>query len=88
MNPFLVFTLGNRVWLRANETEIKSILPQEWTDFRNVDHHLLGFKLKAIDIPWRNTKELGLIMYFFQRSGLMEVRNTYEVRANPKPVFN
>lgn len=79
-------TLGNREWLTANETAIKSLLPVTWTLATNLDGPRLGFGLKLLGVDWSSADEFGLVMVFLEKVGLLQ-RRDYQVRANPSRVF-
>jgi len=55
-------TLNNEAWLRANEAEIKEVLPDTWTHIANLSMIQIGFKLKLLGIDWRSEEEFGSIM--------------------------
>lgn len=80
-------TLGNEDWLRENETEIKSALPETWTHINNLNGLQFGFKLKLLGLDWRSEEEFGKVMFFLERIGLM-LRDGQNVRRNPHSIFN
>lgn len=85
MTETLAATLGNKDWLARNEDGIKKLLPDTWTHAENLGPMILkiGFGIKVLGVPWSTTEEFGRIMVFFERIGLMQRQNGYQVRANP-----
>lgn len=86
----LLTTIGNKEWLRENETAIKKLLPDTWTHGDNLAGEFIlktawGFKLLGID--WRTTDEFGKIMLYLEKLGILQRQNGYQVRANPGSIF-
>ena len=79
-------TLGNEVWIKANEQAIRDMLPKTWTHVNNLNGLQLGFKLKLLGVDWRSEQEFGKVMVFLEKVGMM-FRNGYMVRRNPNSIF-
>ncbi len=87
--PTFADTLGNMSWLAANEVELKSVLPVEWTsiqEFGQTGALQVAFKLKLLGVDWRHEGEFGKIMVFLEKCHFME-RNGLMIRRNPNSVF-
>lgn len=82
----LVDTLGNEDWLQKNENKIKEILPETWTDIRNLCPVTIGNRLKALGIEWHSDDEFGEMMVFFEKTGIM-LRNGSLLRRSTHSIF-
>lgn len=76
-------TLGNTEWIRQHTVQLKSMLPQLWTHMRNLNGLQLGYQMKLLGIDWRTNEEFGRVMVFFEKIGLLQRQQMFQVRANP-----
>jgi len=87
MSVLLRNPLCNTEWLVANEKKIKAFLPDTWTHAENLNELQLGYKLKLLGIDWRSELEFGTIMLFLEKIGILQRKEGFQVRANPKTIF-
>lgn len=80
-------TVGNDEWLRANEAAIRAALPSEWTTLVDSNPLVIAIRLKQLGIDWRSLQEFGTIMVWFEKLGILERQNGYQVRGNPSSIF-
>lgn len=74
-------TLANKEWWTKNTAAVKDMLPSTWTHMENVNGLQLGFKMKLLGIDWRSEQEFAKVMIFFEKVGIMERQNMYQIRA-------
>lgn len=87
MNHQLEQTLGNETWLRENEAALRRLFPDTWTHVHNLNILRIGFKLKLLGVDWRSVEEMKTILKYLQKIGAVQVQNIYQIRANPRNIF-
>jgi hypothetical protein len=75
--------LANKDWWDKNTGAVKEMLPKTWTHMENINGMRIGFAMKLIGIDWRNENDFGRVMIFFERIGIMQRQNVYQLRVNP-----
>jgi len=81
-------TLANKDWWGKNLAGVKDLLPLTWTHMQNLNGLQIGYKMKLLGIDWRNQDEFGRVMVFFEKIGLMQRQNVYQIRVNPNWEFH
>lgn len=87
MTNELQLTLGNKDWLRKNETALKAMLPTTWTHIQNLKGLGIGYKLKLLGVDWRSEQQFGQAMVYLERIGIM-LRDGLAIKANPRSIFD
>lgn len=87
MSESLESTLGNRIWVKDHESELRALFPDTWTNIHNLNGLQIGFKLKLLGIDWRSKEEFARVMIWFERIGILQRENGYLVRANHLSIF-
>lgn len=50
-------TLGNRSWVKDNESKLQAIFPETWTHIQNLNPLQIGYQLKVVGIDWHSEEE-------------------------------
>ena len=79
-------TLANLDWLKANEDNLKSVLPNTWTHMREVNMFEIAYRLKLLGVDFGTPEDLVKVLQFIEQIGFM-VRKGYLVKANPNRVL-
>lgn len=55
-------TIFNQIWLDANRKSLVELFPDTWTDAKNVNMMMLGYRFKVLGIDWKTDAEFGKVM--------------------------
>lgn len=83
--PGVQSTIGNVVWLGANEEKVRALFPAEWTHFPDLNTLKLRYGMKLIGIDYRSEQELNTILVFLTQIGIVQVHTEW-IRCNPERI--
>jgi len=80
-------TLLDPAWMFLNEAKLKGLLPEVWTHFGNIEALQIGWNLKLIGVDWRDPDDIGHIMRYLEKIGIL-LRDGMTIKRNPHTIFS